>query len=121
MSFAADVKKELTKVMGDNCCQLAELSALLRSNGEIFISNRGMMIDYITQNPTIAKRVVILLKSVYQSEIELITKKQRSFNMRNQYIVRILDNIDLILKELELMDGLTHLNSIPHDLTKVEC
>ncbi|QVK21119.1 DNA-binding protein WhiA [Mycoplasmatota bacterium] len=121
MSFAADVKKELTKVLGDNCCQLAELSALLRSNGEIFISSNGMKIDYHTQNPTIAKRVVILLKSVYQSDIELITKKQRRLNRRNLYIVRIINNIDLIIRELELMEGLTPVNNIPLELIKSDC
>jgi len=121
MSFAADVKKELTMITGDNCCQLAELSALLRSNGEIFISGKSMKIDYHTQNPTIAKRVVILLKNVYQAEVELITRKQRRLHQRNVYIVRISENVDLIIRELELLDGLTPMNRIPSDLTKKEC
>ncbi|XMB86329.1 DNA-binding protein WhiA [Mycoplasmatota bacterium WC44] len=121
MSFAADVKKELTKIMGDKCCQVAELSALLRSNGEIFIASNGLTIDYLTQNPTIAKRVVKLLKSVYNSEIELITKKQNRLNRRNTYVVRINDDVKSIIKDLELMDGLTPMNNIPLHLTEREC
>jgi DNA-binding protein WhiA len=121
MSFASDVKKELTLMLGEPCCQMAELSALLRSNGEIFISNNGLKIDYLTQNPTIAKRVVKLLKSVYKTEIELITRKQNRLNRRNTYIVRVTKDVSYIISELELMEGLTPLNNIPLNLTNTEC
>ncbi len=121
MSFASDVKKELTLLTGDPCCQMAELSALLRSNGEIFISSDGLRIDYLTQNPTIAKRVVKLLKSVYQTDIELITKKQNRLNRRNMYIVRVTKDVSFIIKELELMEGLTPMNNIPVDLVNSDC
>jgi len=121
MSFAADVKKELTMIVADSCCQLAELSALLRSNGEIFISSNKLKIDYHTQNPTIAKRVVKLLKSIYNSDLELITKKNNRLKMRNEYIIRILSHVDFIINELELMEGLTRINSIPKSLVNNEC
>lgn len=121
MSFASDVKKELTLLMGEPCDQMAELSALLRSNGEIFISSNGLKIDYLTQNPTIAKRVVKLLKSVYNTEIELITKKQNRLNRRNMYVVRVTKDVAYIISELELMEGLTPMNNIPENLTNTEC
>lgn len=121
MSFASDVKKELTMLVGDPCCQMAELSALLRSNGEIFISSNGLKIDYLTQNPTIAKRVVKLLKSVYKTEIELITKKENRLNKRNTYIVRVAKNVAYLISELELMEGLTPLNNIPISLVNSDC
>ena len=121
MSFASDVKKELTMLKGEPCCQMAELSALLRSNGEIFISNDGLKIDYLTQNPTIAKRVVKLLKSVYNTEIELITKKINRLNKRNTYIVRVTKDVEYIISELVLMKGLMTLNNIPLSLVNTEC
>ena len=108
-------------MLGEPCCQMAELSALLRSNGEIFISNNGLTIDYLTQNPTIAKRVVKLLKSVYKTEIELITKKQNRLNRRNTYIVRVTKDVNYIISELELMTGLTPMNNIPGNLTNTDC
>jgi len=121
MSFASDVKKELTLLVGDPCCQMAELSALLRSNGEIFISSNGLKIDYLTQNPTIAKRVVKLLKRVYKTEIELITKKQNRLNKRNTYVVRVTKDVSYIISELELMEGLTPINNIPTNLVNTDC
>ncbi len=121
MSFASDVKKELTLLTGKPCCQMAELSALLRSNGEIFISSDGLRIDYLTQNPTIAKRVVKLLKSVYRTDIELITRRQNRLNRRNMYIVRVTKDVSYIIKELELMEGLTPMNNIPINLVNSEC
>ncbi len=121
MSFASDVKKELTMLKGEPCCQMAELSALLRCNGEIFISNEGLKIDYLTQNPTIAKRVVKLLKSVYNTKIELITKKVNRLNKRNTYIVRATKDVEYIISELELMKGLISINKIPLSLVNTEC
>lgn len=121
MSFASDVKKELTLLIGEPCCQMAELSALLRSNGEVFISSNGLKIDYLTQNPTIAKRVVKLLKSVYKTEIELIKKEQRRLNRKNMYVVRVTKDVGYIINELELMEGLTPLNNVPVNLVNSEC
>jgi len=121
MSFASDVKKELTMLKGDPCCQMAELSALLRSNGEIFISRDGLKIDYLTQNPTIAKRVVMLLKSIYNTQIELITKKINRLNKKNTYIVRVTKDVEYIISELELMKDLMAINNIPQNLIISEC
>ena len=121
MSFASDVKKELTLLLGDECCLKAELSALLRSNSEIFYSQQHLNVDFHTQNPTVAKRVFRLLKELYHSEIELITKKGTQFNKRNTYVIRVTDQAAQIVKDLELVAGFSVIQTIPLELVQAEC
>ena len=42
MSFASETKKELVQIQTDQCCAKAELSALIRMNGVISLSNKGL-------------------------------------------------------------------------------
>jgi len=121
MSFASDVKKELTLLLGDECCLKAELSALLRSNSEIFYSQQHLNVDFHTQNPTVAKRVFRLLKELYHSDIELITKKGTQFNKRNTYVIRVTDQAAHIVKDLELVAGFSVIQTIPLSLVQAEC
>jgi DNA-binding protein WhiA len=121
MSFASDVKKELTLLLGDDCCQLAELSALLRSNSEIFYSEQHLTVDFHTQNPTTAKRVLRLLREQYSSQVELITKKGTQLNKRNTYIIRVQDHVDEVVRELQLVDGLRMMQHVPESFIQAEC
>ncbi len=52
VSFASETKKELTKLEMKECCEKAELSALLRMNGSLSFSNRRLSIDIQTENAT---------------------------------------------------------------------
>ena len=61
MSFASETKKELTNLEMKECCEKAELSALLRMNGSLS-SNRRLSIDIQTENAAIARRIYTLLK-----------------------------------------------------------
>lgn len=121
MSFASDVKKELTLLLGDECCLKAELSALLRSNSEIFYSQQHLNVDFHTQNPTVAKRVFRLLRELYHSEIELITKKGTQFNKRNTYVIRVTDQAREIVHDLQLVAGFSVIQTIPLELIQAEC
>ena len=121
MSFASDVKKELTLLLGDECCLKAELSALLRSNSEIFYSQQHLNVDFHTQNPTVAKRVFRLLKELYHSQIDLITKKGTQFNKRNTYVIRVTDQADQIVQDLQLVAGFSVIQTIPLELIQAEC
>lgn len=62
MSFASETKKELTTLEGKDCCDKAELCALIRMNGSISLSNRKLVIDIQTENAAIARRIYSLLK-----------------------------------------------------------
>jgi DNA-binding transcriptional regulator WhiA len=56
MSFAKTVKEELVTIPVELEEQLAEFSAFINSNAEFHIENREKMLDFKTNNPTVAKR-----------------------------------------------------------------
>ncbi len=121
MSFSAEVKEELSRKSSNDCCYLSELSALLRSNGEILLSNSSLEIDYHTQNATIAKRVVKLLKNCYSISIDLFTKKQVTLDKKKIYIVIVKERAKEIVEDLKLLDQLQKKNNIPLELTEKNC
>ncbi|EGL14454.1 hypothetical protein HMPREF9413_0348 [Paenibacillus sp. HGF7] len=62
MSFAAQTKKELTLIEAEDCCEKAELSALIRMNGSVQLTNQRVILDISTENAAIARRIYSLLK-----------------------------------------------------------
>ena len=58
MSYASEVKKELTglQVHLDNA--KAELMALIRMNGSLGIANRNMILNVQTESPAIARSFI---------------------------------------------------------------
>lgn len=56
MSFAKTVKEELVTIPVQLEEQLAEFSAFINLNVEFHIENKHKMLDFKTNNPTVAKR-----------------------------------------------------------------
>ncbi len=76
MSFASEIKKELTTIEVDECCRLAELAALSRMNGAISLSRQRYSLDVQTENAAIARRIYTLIKSSYSLPVELLVRKK---------------------------------------------
>ena len=57
MSFASDMKNELTRIEVDESNAKAELSALIRMNGALSLSNQQFVINVQTENATTARRI----------------------------------------------------------------
>ncbi len=105
MSFAAETKKELTYVFDDDkSCNKAELSALVRMNGNIQVSKNKIIIDIITENAAIARKIYTLLKDIYSINAELIVRRKMRLKKNNVYIVRIPNNVRHILQDLAIAD-----------------
>lgn len=122
MSFASDIKKELTNMPIKDCCGKAELSALIRMNGSISFSNARMVIDVQTENAAIARRIYSLLKNFYNVNVELFVRKKMRLKKNNVYIVRLMENSEAILKDLEIFkDGFEFNNEISPSLIKKKC
>lgn len=101
MSFAAQTKKELTMVEAGNCCNRAELSALVQMNGAQHLLKERLALDISTQNAAIARRIYILLKQQFISlHTELIVRKQRRLKKNNLYIIRIPNQVQAVLTRL---------------------
>ncbi|MFD2114930.1 DNA-binding protein WhiA [Paenibacillus yanchengensis] len=100
MSFAAQTKKELTLIEADSCCELAELSAMLRMNGSVSLSSRKVVLDISTENAAIARKIYTLLKRHFDVHMELLVRKKMRLKKNNVYIVRIPVKVQEILKKL---------------------
>ena len=101
MSYASEVKKELTaiKVHRDNA--KAELMALIRMNGSIGISNHHLVLNIQTENPAIARRIYSLLKDFYHVESEIVVRRKMKLKKNNQYIVRLRYSAERVLDDLQ--------------------
>ena len=62
MSFASEIKKELTAIDSEKAEQIAELSALIRMNGVVSFSRHHYTLDVQTENAAIARRIYTLIK-----------------------------------------------------------
>ncbi|NIK12541.1 DNA-binding protein WhiA [Alkalibacillus almallahensis] len=122
MSFASETKKELTSIETDQCCKQSELSALVRMNGSLSFSNRKYILDVQTENAAIARRIYTLIKHVYDYPVELLVRKKMRLKKNNIYIVRLVEGVEHVLKDLGIMDGPLSFNrNIPDNYLQREC
>ena len=113
MSFASDVKSELLSLKADDCCKLAELSALLKIHGNVNISSDGLRVEFQTTNLQIARKVISSVKELYKVDVDIISKKQMKLNKNDIYIVIIRNKADKIINELSLMVSQEHVVNEP--------
>jgi len=91
MSFSSTTKNELARIpIEDTCCLLAELAALVRMNGNIRILGRGKLnLRFITENAAIARRIFSILKETYDTEVEILVKRNRQLKKNNNYTINV--------------------------------
>ena len=103
MSYASDVKKELTNLAVHRENAKAELMALIRMNGAISLANHHFILNIQTENPAIARRIYRLLKQFYDVDSELIVRRKMKLNKNNLYIVRLKTGTDMVLEDLGIL------------------
>ena len=62
MSFSAEVKSELSLIERDDCCQRAQLAAMVQLLSSLTIGNGGLQLMIRSENPTIAKTIWKLIR-----------------------------------------------------------
>lgn len=100
MSYAAEVKKELTGLIVHGGNAKAELSALMRMNG---VSTPGLdqSIRVQTENAAIARRIYTLLKQSYDNvEVEVTVSDHNHLSRHKSYGVLLKSQIDDVLNDL---------------------
>lgn len=107
MSFASDVKKELTQLEVHREHAKAELTALIRMSGSVSLYNQKMILNIQTENAAIARRIYVLLKDHYAYESELLVRRKMKLKKNNVYIVRLKQGVKELLLDLDIFDGLT--------------
>ncbi|MUK89110.1 DNA-binding protein WhiA [Ornithinibacillus sp. L9] len=123
MSFASEIKKELTTIEVDACCSHAELAALIRMNGTISLgSQQRYILDVQTENAAIARRIYILVKENYPYPVELLVRKKMKLKKNNVYIVRMKNSVDKILADLDILQGtFSFVRTISEKYLKKDC
>ncbi|MBS4762088.1 DNA-binding protein WhiA [Carnobacteriaceae bacterium zg-ZUI252] len=106
MSYAADIKKELTTLTVHKEHAKAELSALIRMNGAVTLQQQKFVLNVQTENAAIARRMYSLLKEHYAVESELLVRRKMKLKKNNVYIVRLKSGTTEVLNDLRIMDGL---------------
>lgn len=123
MSFASEIKNELTRIESDSSCMIAELSALIRMNGVISFSEHGYALDIPTENAAIARRIYSLIKAMYQLPIDLLVRKKMKLKKNNVYIVRITTKVRELLQDLKIFDEepYTFVHNISDEIVAKKC
>ena len=113
MSYASEVKKELTMLEVHFGNAKAELMALIRMNGSLRIYNHKFVLNVQTENPAIARRIYKLLKQFYDIDSELLVRRKMKLKKNNLYIVRLKTGSDYVLKDLDILDGFQIKETVP--------
>ncbi|EPD85959.1 MULTISPECIES: DNA-binding protein WhiA [Paenibacillus] len=122
MSFAAQTKKELTLIEAEDCCEKAELSALIRMNGSVQLTNQRVILDISTENAAIARRIYSLLKKRYKLHTELLVRKKMRLKKNNVYIVRVPNQVQELLSDLYIVsEGFQFTPGIDKSIVKTNC
>ncbi|TDQ36981.1 DNA-binding protein WhiA [Aureibacillus halotolerans] len=122
MSFASTIKKELTQWVADPCCEMSELSALIRMNGSVSLSKQQMILDIQTENAAIARRIYTLLKKAYEINVRLLVRKKMRLKKNNVYIVRLEEQATHILSDLRILsENRTFEHSISAEYLERDC
>ncbi len=106
LSFASDVKKELTTLEVHREHAKAELAALIRMNGSLSLHNQNFILNVQTENAAIARRIYSLLKDHYQVQSELLVRRKMKLKKNNIYIVRLKEKTKEILDDLGIMENM---------------
>ncbi len=118
MSYASEVKKELTGLEVHRGNAKAELMALIRMNGSVGLANHQLVLNVSTESPAIARRIYTLIKDFYQIESDILVRRKMKLKKNNTYVVRLRYHARELLSDLGIIDGLSIREDVPLDLLK---
>lgn len=129
MSFSSKVKNEVAKLIDeDKCCQIAELSALIKMNGTIRIFGKNNIgIKLTTENAAIARKIFSLIKNNFDfnTKVAMIRNKQLKKNYSYTLMVDSNTASEDILRKLMIIsekDNIPKINNkIPSSIVKKAC
>lgn len=111
MSFAIDVKNEITRLDNTNLENVALLSAYIRQNA--YIDNELIRIH--TENAAICRYLFKIIKTLYNVTSKITVRKNYNFKKSFMYIIEIKNKKDFILKDLSLLNDDGYYINIPRE------
>lgn len=89
-SFSSCVKDELAREIPKKiCCQKAELYVAIRMSGRIKKEKQNFGIKIRTENASVARKTITLIKKLFKEEINTYTKFKSYRNKRKRYFIEI--------------------------------
>ena len=116
MSYASDVKKELTMLEVHPEHAKAELAALIRLNGTLKQTHNHIRVTIQTENAAIARRIYSLIKDLFDVQAEISVRRRMKLNKNNVYFIRLNQQAKQILMELEIFEVMLHELSLPKSI-----
>lgn len=93
MSFSAKAKNELCRIQlsaKKDCCKLSELAALIHISGSIHFAGREQIaLKISTENASVARRIYLLIKELYNPQIEVLVRKNKRLRKNNSYLLLV--------------------------------
>lgn len=102
MSFSIDIKNEIVRYNYSLSEKAALLSALIKINGTLSMSNKNLVVDIRTENAKTAKLIFLIIQERYKIDCRLLVAKKNKLNKNNVYIAQIRNNGLEILNDLEI-------------------
>ncbi len=129
MTFSSIAKNEISKIILESkCCQMAELSALMKMTGTMQIQgSRNIGIKLSTENASIARRLFTLLKGNFDVNTKVIVRKNKQLKKNNNYMLYIDHDLgsENILKAVGILsqnDDKIRINyKLPSQLLRKNC
>lgn len=108
MSFSSTTKNELSRLPIENrCCAIAELAAIVRMSGTIQITGmKRISLKFGTENAAIARRIFTLLKILYNTDMEVMVRRNRQLKKNNNYLI-IVNSMEITTEILKDVGFLT--------------
>src|SRR5690554_677672 len=101
MSFSQDVKREITTIETSFEGYKAELYGITKLKSSLVVSNRKLNLEYVTSNISLARRIVFLLKKIFEVNVEILTKEQNKLDYKKLYYIIARDEVSKILESLD--------------------
>ena len=105
MSFASDLKRDIVNYDYDNNQLKAELYGILKLKSEITISLNKLVLVIKTTSLNLSRRIIYIVKKIYQIDIEILSKERHNLDKKNVYILTLQDNIKEMMEDLDIMDN----------------
>lgn len=100
MSYTTRIKNEILDIELERSEAIAQLSGFVRNNG--YIANNELILT--TENEILKKKIISLIKDIYEIELDVEIKDGLNFNKRDLYMIHISDKLEFILKDLCYLD-----------------
>ena len=110
ISFTTNIKNELTTYNGNKNENITLLSAYIRYSGHYDLN----IIEFITENSKVARKIFSLIKEIYNVN-PIITNKNNSFNRNRLYVITINEKVKNILTDLSIINSNNEFINNPSD------